>query len=260
MDQRGQASGENPPPFGEADPPLRRRGTVPSQGEQQAWGQPDPGHGPVPGPAGYGPPMAYVPLAPPKKKTSKLGLGCLGLVVLVIAIGAGAVIANSGKTSGVTTTPVAGSSGVSSAAPAASKAGVGSAIDLPGENAGDDVQVTVVKVVDPDRATDGISTPTSGTRYVSVQFLIVNTGKNPYQDDPYNDVTAKDAAGDAFQPDLMVSSTAAGAQLDSTTNLAPGDKALGYATFDVPNGDNVTQVQYALNGGMFGNSGEWTVG
>jgi len=146
------------------------------------------------------------------------------------------------------------------ASPSQKPAGLGDAINLKGVNAGDEIQVTVVKIVDPDTSTDQFSTPDSGDRFVSVEFQIVDNGTNAYQDDPNNDATVKDAAGQAFQPDLEVDTTSAGPQMDSSTDLAPGDKALGYITFDVPTGDKVTTVQYALNGGMAGTVGEWSVG
>jgi hypothetical protein len=31
-------------------------------------------------------------------------------------------------------------------------------------------------------------------------------------------------------------------------------------TFDVPNGDKIATMQYALNGGLYGNAGQWKVG
>ena len=142
---------------------------------------------------------------------------------------------------------------------AAAKAGIGDTINLDGQNSGAVLAVTVEQVVDPDSSNDGFSTPPAGDHYVSVQFQLVNVGTGDYQDDPFSDITAKDSAGQTMQQDF-VSSTTAGAQLDSSTNLAPGDKALGFETFDVPNGDKITQVQYALNGGFFGNSGEWQIG
>lgn len=146
-----------------------------------------------------------------------------------------------------------------SSAPAKPKAGVGSAIDLKGVNSGDDLEVTVVKIADPDSSTDGFSSPDAGKRYVSVQFQLVNKGTGTYSDDPQIDVAVKDAAGQSFDPEIMVSATKAGEQMSSSINLAPGDKALGFLTFQVPTGDKVAVVQYKLNAGMAGDVGEWTV-
>lgn len=186
---------------------------------------------------------------------------------LILAAGSGLLLAGCGSISGgVTTTAVtstaatSGASHAAASASAAAKAGLGSAINLNGVNAGDEIQVTVVKVVDPDTSTDGFSSPSAGNRYVSVEFQIVDNGKNAYKDDPQIDATVKDAAGHSFQVALLGGNTAAGPQMDSSTNLAPGDKALGYITFEVPTGDQVAVVQYGLNGGMFGAVGEWQVG
>ncbi|MBR7828962.1 DUF4352 domain-containing protein [Actinospica sp. MGRD01-02] len=156
------------------------------------------------------------------------------------------------------TTSAAPTTAAAPTSSAATTAGVGDTIDLNGQTSGDELAVTVVKVVDPDSSNDGFSSPPAGDHYVSVQFQLVNIGTGAYQDDPFVDITAKDAAGQSMQQDI-VTSTTAGAQLDSSTNLAPGDKALGFETFDVPNGDKITQVQYALNGGLYGNSGEWNI-
>jgi len=165
----------------------------------------------------------------------------------------------------VKTTPVnhgstaAASRQAASSAPAKAKAGVGSAIDLKGENSGDLLEVTVVKIVDPDSPTDDFSSPDSGKRYVSVQFELVNKGAGSYSDDPQINVDVKDASGQSFDPEIMVSSTKAGQQMSSNVTLAPGDKALGFLTFQVPTGDKVAVVQYKLNAGMAGDVGEWTV-
>jgi len=186
------------------------------------------------------------------------------VLLTVSAAGLLAVLTACMSTTGTVSTtpasqvPAAPSPGTASTA-VAKKAGVGDAIDLKGEKSGDLIEVTLVKIVDPDSANDGFSTPPAGDRYVSVQFRIVNKGTGAYQDDPMIDITVKDASGQSMKQDYM-SSTSAGAQMDSSVNLAPSDKALGFVTFDVPTGDKIGQVQYALNAGMFGNSGEWQVG
>lgn len=118
--------------------------------------------------------------------------------------------------------------------------------------------MTVTRVVDPDAPSDQVSTPPVGDRFESIQFRIVNTGTGAYQDDPLIDITAKDAAGQNMHQEI-VTSTAAGAQMPSAVNLAPGDTALGYLTFDVPVGDKIAQTQYSLNGGL-GTTGEWQIG
>ncbi|HET9171130.1 MAG TPA: DUF4352 domain-containing protein [Actinospica sp.] len=148
----------------------------------------------------------------------------------------------------------------SSGAPTAStqKAGVGDTIDLSDGANGTNIAVTVVRVVDPDSSANQFETPSPGDRFESVQFRISNTGTRSYQDDPLAEVSAKDSSGQNMQQ-AIVTSTAAGAQMPSAVNLAPGDVALGYVTFDVPSGDKITQAQYSLNAGLVGTTGEWQI-
>jgi hypothetical protein len=161
--------------------------------------------------------------------------------------------------SGVTTTPATTpSSAPAPSTSSAHQAGVGDTIDLTGTISGDKIAVTLVKVVDPDSPGNEFETPSPGNRFESIQFRIVNTGTGTYQDDPLTDITAKDAAGQSMQQDI-VTSTAAGAQMPASVNLAPGDTALGYVTFDVPTGDKITQAQYSINLGLAGGTGEWQI-
>lgn len=184
----------------------------------------------------------------------------LGMVLLS---GGFVVACTSSKTS---TTPAHGGAASStsqqppsSAPPASSSArvaGVGDAIDISGQSSGVKLEVTLVRVVDPDSSNNQFEQPSSGDRYESVQFRIVNTGTGTYQDDPQIDVSAKDSAGQNLQLALTADTTA-GPQMPSNVNLTSGDKALGYMTFDVPTGDKIATVQYSLNGGFYGNAGQW---
>lgn len=174
-------------------------------------------------------------------------------------IGLGTLAAGCGSSS-VSTTPA--NTPTTAPAPSGSsskQAGVGSTIDLSDGSNGNKIAVTVVKVADPDAATNEFETPPAGDRYVSIQYQIVNTGTTTYKDDPEIEITAKDASGQNLQ-EAIVTSTTAGAQLPSSMNLTPGDKALGYITFEVPTGDKVAQTQYAMNVGLSGTTGQWQIG
>lgn len=156
---------------------------------------------------------------------------------------------------GVSTTPAKAPSTAPTAS--AQKAGVGDTINLADTASGENIAVTVVKVVDPDSSTNQFETPPAGDRFESIQFRVMNTGKGTYQDDPLVEITAKDAAGQSMQQEV-VTSTAAGAQMPSSVNLAVGDVALGFVTFDVPSGDRIAQAQYSISLG-FGTTGEWQI-
>lgn len=182
----------------------------------------------------------------------------------ILAILFVALVAMGCTSKGVSTTPAsthATNATSSTAAPPTSaapqSAGVGDAIDLKGE--GTTVEVTVVKVVEPDSASNEFDTPKAGTHFASVQFQLLNKGPGSYQDDPLIDARAKDAAGQTFNS-ALVTETGAGPQMNSSVNLASGDKALGYITFEIPTGSKITQVQYNLHAGMFGTTAQWNVG
>jgi hypothetical protein len=132
---------------------------------------------------------------------------------------------------------------------------IGQTISLPRPSGGP-VAVTVVKVVNPDTATLQAEAPPLGEHLESVEFQIANTGHSNYREDPLLDITAEDADAQIVL-NAGVSATTAGPRLPSVLNLAPGEKATGYVTFDVLEGDNITTVVYALNGGLFESSGVW---
>jgi len=162
--------------------------------------------------------------------------------------------ANTGAAQAAATT---GKAAPATPAPAPKKAGVGSTIVLKGEKDGDVLEVTLVKVVDPAKSTNEYITPDAGKRYVAVQLRIVNKGSAVYSDDPQMETKAKDALGESF--DIDFADTTAGVSMDSGLNLAPGDTALGFLTFQVPTGQKITQVQYSS--GLFGGSvAQWMVG
>lgn len=144
------------------------------------------------------------------------------------------------------------------AAPTGQRATLGQTITLKDSAPAHVVAVTVVKVVDPDRGSDEFSVAKAGTRYVSVQVRIVNKGTNTYSDDPQVATKVADAAGQNYNI-TFVTATKAGPQMDSGLNLAPGDTALGFLTFEIPAGAKIAKVQYGLSIG-FGQVGQWSIG
>lgn len=150
-----------------------------------------------------------------------------------------------------------------SAAPATSssqakKASVGDTIDLQSTKAGNVLQVTLTKVVDPSTPTNEYSKPDAGKRFVAVQLRITNKGSDAYHQDPQLLAKVKDALGQIYSVDFG-SDTTAGPSMDSGLNLAPGDSTLGYLVFQVPTGQKIVTVQYTLS--MLGGAvAQWTIG
>lgn len=183
------------------------------------------------------------------KRSGIVATASLGLAMLAAGCGS----------SSVSVTPAQPSKSPSSASSPAHKAGVGDTIDLSDSTTGKNIAVTVVKVVDPDSSSNQIDTPSPGNRFESIQYRIVNSGPGNYQDDPFLEISATDAAGQNMQQDVVVG-TNAGPQLPSNMNLTRGGTALGYVTFDVPNGDRIAQTQYSLNAGLSNAVGQWQIG
>ncbi|GAA1986322.1 DUF4352 domain-containing protein [Catenulispora subtropica] len=183
-------------------------------------------------------------------------------IVAVTSVGVSVLAVGCGSSSHVSTAPAQTSSTATtpptSSAPSDRKAGVGDTIELSDSTTGKNIAVTVTKVVDPDAPSNPYETPPAGDRFESIQFRIVNSGTGPYQDAPLAEISAKDAAGQTMQLEI-VTATAAGAQMPASVNLAPGDTALGFVTFAVPAGDKIAQTQFTIIGAQSA-TGEWQIG
>lgn len=192
------------------------------------------------------------------KRSSLAAMASIGFAALAAGCGSSAVITTPAQAPSTASTSSNGATSSPTASGAGQKANVGNTIDLSDSATGENIAVTVVKAVDPDTSTNEFETPTADSRFESIQFRVVNTGTGSYQDDPLAEISAKDASGQTMQEAIVVSTTA-GAQMPSSVSLAPGDTALGYVTFDVPTGDKIAQVQYSLDLGLTGATGEWQV-
>lgn len=176
----------------------------------------------------------------------------LGAVVLTTGLLLSGCAATGGVSNAADT-----AAGSSAKEPAKTSAKVGNTITLKGNVAGSKTAVTVKKVVDPTKATDGFSKPAAGNRYVAVQFQIKNTGTVAYDDSPSNGAKVADADGQQFDSTIVMS-VSAGPLFPASVKLTPGGKALGYIIFEVPKKSKVTAVQFGMDSG-FGGSGEWVV-
>jgi hypothetical protein len=133
---------------------------------------------------------------------------------------------------------------------------IGSTIELKDDN-GQDVAVTVVKVVDPaPSAQYQIQTPTPGSRIVAVQFRITNKAPALYSDDPDADIVGIDSQGQQYQVEM--DETGAGVRMNSGLKLPSGQSTLGYESFMLPTGLKLAKVQYQLEAGIgAGDIGQW---
>ena len=143
------------------------------------------------------------------------------------------------------------------ATPAEEEAKVGDTLNLTGITDGEKLAVTVVKIVDPARAENQFSTPEPGTRFVSVQFRLRNTGDQAYNDAPSNGAKVVDTEGQSFDASLLDETTAGPAF--TTTTIAVGSTGSGWITFEVPATSKLAKVQFTMNSGFSNDTGEWLV-
>jgi hypothetical protein len=138
--------------------------------------------------------------------------------------------------------------------------GIGDPLRL--EDAMNEVSVSVVDVVDPAEPKDDfVDSPAEGNRLVSVQFCVENTGDERFQD-PFLYAEVTDTKGQSFEVPYLVSEAGPHFPLDTIT-ASPGDFALGFITFEVPEGSELDTVRYempGLEGFSDGDiSGEWDI-
>jgi hypothetical protein len=138
-----------------------------------------------------------------------------------------------------------------------SVASVGDTINLAGQEEGERVAVTVVKVVDPAKPEDEFSSPEAGMRLVAVQLRLKNIGTQVIDESPDNGAKVRDTQGQQF--DTTITGTATGPDFGGSVTLVPGDTALGFIVFEVPVTSKINKIQFALASGFADNIGQWTV-
>jgi Domain of unknown function (DUF4352) len=136
---------------------------------------------------------------------------------------------------------------------------VGSAITLSGSGNGEQMAVTVTKVIARAQPGDELTSASSGARLYAVQFRLRDTGGAAYSDVPSNGAVVTDSLGQSYG--AVITDTAAGcASFPGTENIAPGSSGLGCIVFEVPKSAKITQVQFTLDSGMGPDTGQWTIG
>ncbi|MFM9608610.1 DUF4352 domain-containing protein [Streptomyces niveiscabiei] len=143
-------------------------------------------------------------------------------------------------------------------APLSSDGKVGDTLSLTGTTGDEKLDVTLVKVVDPAHAKETYLRADPGNRLVAMQFRLKNTGSDVYSDSPSNGAFVVDQDDQHFDASSGTPTTA-GADFPGHVTVRPGDTALGYLTFEVPNGSRVTTVQFSMNSGYSDDIGKWTV-
>ncbi|MFE4691249.1 DUF4352 domain-containing protein [Streptomyces sp. NPDC056749] len=134
---------------------------------------------------------------------------------------------------------------------------VGDTITLTGNEDGEQVDATLKKWITGAKSADDFTAPEDGNVWVAAQFELTNTGKAVYSDSPSNGAQVADADGQRFG--ATFADLTAGPSMTSAAKVPPGEKVLGWITFEVPKASKIVSVQFALNSGFADQTGQWTV-
>jgi hypothetical protein len=116
--------------------------------------------------------------------------------------------------------------GASTATPSPAATGrvahVGDPLVLQGNGDGEQVTITLVKVVDPAQGSDEFDSPDAGNRFVSLELQVKNTGTVTYSDSYVFTAVLLDTKGESFSTNL--STTTAGPPFaNGGVDESPGD-------------------------------------
>jgi hypothetical protein len=256
--------------------PTQHAQRIGAASPQQAPWQPYPPQQP---PYGYQPPQ-YPPQAalqqppwqgqppqqmPPHRKRH-LGrkivggiFGIIGVIIVIsVATNSGGHTVNTAGTAATGTNAGAAKTGGNSAAAAAPKtAGIGSSITLAGDDNGEQMSVTVTKVITAASPGDEFSGAPAGDRLYAVQFRLRDTGSAAYSDAPDNSAAVVDSAGQSYQ--AAIDNAAVCQSFPGTENIAPGSSGLGCVVFEVPKSAKIVSAQFTLDSGFGPQTGQWDV-
>jgi hypothetical protein len=112
-----------------------------------------------------------------------------------------------------------------------------------------------MKVANNAKADNEFLEPEAGKRYFAVKLRLENTGSAIYQDSPSNGASVVDtddqeydaSISDAVEPGL------------GSLKIRPGDRRVGWITFEVPKDATIRSLQFALDSGFANEAGEWTI-
>jgi hypothetical protein len=133
-------------------------------------------------------------------------------------------------------------------------AGVGDTLTLQGYEDGEQLDVTVTKVIDPAKAEKYFG-PRRGRRFVAIDLVLENSGTVPYNDSPGNGATLIDAQDHGYEETLDESPSCH--PLGSGVRIAPASKRAGCLVFEIPKSASPAVFQFALNSGFSEDTGEW---
>jgi hypothetical protein len=126
------------------------------------------------------------------------------------------------------------------------------------DTSGDPYTVRLIKLIDPAKGADQLTTPDPGHRFVAAVFKITNTGKRRITDDANSDASITGSNGQTY-----ISDTDSVAECtnfdDGTYQLDPGQSASGCVVFQPSRGIDVSQVDWSPGGRFISGFQAWDI-
>jgi Domain of unknown function (DUF4352) len=140
------------------------------------------------------------------------------------------------------------------ATPKPHKPRIGDHLSLDGNDAGEQLRVKVLRVIDPVE-TGEFDEADSGKRFVGVEVRLTNTGSTTYDDSTSNSATLI-YSGDRQADATLVSDGECSGDFDQV-KIRPGGRRTGCIPFEVPVGKRPRLFQFVLDSGFADEVGEW---
>jgi len=135
------------------------------------------------------------------------------------------------------------------------RAHVGGSVTLNGNRDGLTMDVKVVKVVDPAKPRNSIFGPKKGDHFVAIRIELTNSGTKTYSPSSTDAVLVIDYRLRRLDADVT---DPVGPGL-GTQKIAPGERRVGYISFEVPDGRKLIVFQFRLDSGFGPDTGQWSL-
>jgi hypothetical protein len=132
--------------------------------------------------------------------------------------------------------------------------GVGTPITLRGTET--ELEVRVVRVLDPAPASPGDQTLKPRDRFVGIELALRNIGQGTYSESPLSDSKLVMADGSEADPVNLLGGPCGG-RFALHVTLRPGARTGGCVPFEARAGEALTRFQFALDSGFAPEVGTW---
>lgn len=133
-------------------------------------------------------------------------------------------------------------------------AGIGDTITVHGYEDGEELTVTVKRLIDPAKAEQYFG-PRRGQKFVAVDLVLRNTGSVAYNDSPGNGAELVDNRDHGYNESLYDSPSCH--SIGSSVKIAPGSKRAGCIIFEVSKKGTPALFQFTMDSGFADETGEW---